>query len=251
MEESKVIVDSPNVSPTTVEEEEPSTPPSSSKTLSISPISSPPKSPSVSPMQNPPPSLTKELNPPREIDPEKSPTKSSTKSPTKTPTRKTSSPKEPTTTQKPTDDPNPSSEKTTTEGKTPSTSTPSSKSNKLDKKKFKLKEIVKPDFVPTNQLAELSRAINQESTQQIHQLSCQEKEAHQIWSQCPKKVEKYVNIKEREKPQSYYQGLSDLIDHLIQQHKQVALQLHNHLEAENSILLKPEYENFKNLIDTL
>ena len=64
-------------------------------------------------------------------------------------------------------------------------------------------------------------------------------------------MEKYFDIKDPEKPQSYYQGLSDLIDQLIQQHEQVTLQLHNHLEAENSILLNPEYENFKHLVNTL
>ena len=53
------------------------------------------------------------------------------------------------------------------EEKTPSTSTPSTKSKKIDKKKFKLKEIVKPDFVPTTQLAELNRLVNEESTWRI------------------------------------------------------------------------------------
>ena len=62
---------------------------------------------------------------------------------------------------------------------------------------------------------------------------------------------KYVDAKIPEKPQSYYQGFSDLSDQLIYQHKQVTLQLHNHLEAENSILLKLEYETFKHLVDTL
>ena len=42
-----------------------------------------------------------------------------------------------------------------------------------------------------------------------------------------------------------------MVDQLIDQHEQVTLQLHNHLEAENSILLKPEYESFKHLIETL
>ena len=64
-------------------------------------------------------------------------------------------------------------------------------------------------------------------------------------------MEKYVDIKDPEKPQSFYQGLSDLIDQLIQQHEQVTLQLHSHLEAKNYILLKLEYENFKHLVDTL
>ena len=62
---------------------------------------------------------------------------------------------------------------------------------------------------------------------------------------------KYVDAKIPEKPQSYYQGFSDLIDQLIDQHKQVTLQLSTHLEAENSILLKPKYETFKHLVDTL
>ena len=42
-----------------------------------------------------------------------------------------------------------------------------------------------------------------------------------------------------------------MIDQLIDQHEQVTLQLHTQLEAENSILLKPEYESFKHLIETL
>ena len=62
---------------------------------------------------------------------------------------------------------------------------------------------------------------------------------------------KYVDIKALETPQSYYQGHFDLINQLIQQHQQVTLQLHNHLEVENSILLKLEYENFKHLVDML
>ena len=45
--------------------------------------------------------------------------------------------------------------------------------------------------------------------------------------------------------------MSDLIDQLIHQHEQVTQQLHNHREAENSILLQPEYENFKKLVETL
>ena len=62
---------------------------------------------------------------------------------------------------------------------------------------------------------------------------------------------KYVDAKIPKKPQSYYQGFSNLIDQLIYQHEQVTLQLHNHLEVENSILLKLEYETFKHLVDTL
>ena len=42
-----------------------------------------------------------------------------------------------------------------------------------------------------------------------------------------------------------------MVDQLIDQHEQLSAQLNNHLEAEKSILLKPEYENFKHLIDTL
>ena len=64
-------------------------------------------------------------------------------------------------------------------------------------------------------------------------------------------MEKYVDAKIPEKPQSYYQGFSNLIDQLIDQHEQVTLQLHTHLEGENSILLKPEYETFKHLVTTL
>ena len=62
---------------------------------------------------------------------------------------------------------------------------------------------------------------------------------------------KYVDAKIPEKPQSYYQGFSDLIGQLIDEHEQVTLQFHTHLEAENYILLKPEYEKFKHLVDTL
>ena len=64
-------------------------------------------------------------------------------------------------------------------------------------------------------------------------------------------MEKYIDIKAPKKPQSYYQGFSALIDQLIQQHEQVTLQQHNHLEVENFILLKPEYETFKHLVNTL
>ena len=63
-------------------------------------------------------------------------------------------------------------------------------------------------------------------------------------------MEKYVDAKIPEKPQSYYQGFFDLIDQLIYQHEQVTLQLHNHLETKNSIMLKPEYETFKHLVNT-
>ena len=42
-----------------------------------------------------------------------------------------------------------------------------------------------------------------------------------------------------------------MIDQLIDRHEQLALQLHTHLEAENSILLKHEYKTFKHLVDTL
>ena len=61
---------------------------------------------------------------------------------------------------------------------------------------------------------------------------------------------KYVDAKIPENPQSYYQGFFDLIDQLIVQHDQVTLQLHTHLEAKNSILLNPEYETSKHLVDT-
>ena len=44
---------------------------------------------------------------------------------------------------------------------------------------------------------------------------------------------------------------SDMVDHLIDTNERLSVQLHNHLEAENSILLKPKYETFKHMIDTL
>lgn len=71
-EEQEVIYNSPNVSPTTIEEEEPSTPTSPSKTPLVSTMTSPPKSPLVSLMQIPPPSPTKEPIPPIETTLEKS-----------------------------------------------------------------------------------------------------------------------------------------------------------------------------------
>ena len=145
-QEPEVIDNSPNVSLTPIEEEEPATRPSPSKSPSISLSPSPPKPPLVSPTQTPPPSLTKEPTPPIETNPEKSSTKSLTKSPTKSPTK----------TKITTVDPNPSSEKPRSEGKSPSTLAPSNKA----KRKFKLNEIVKPDFVPMEQLAELSKAVN-------------------------------------------------------------------------------------------
>ena len=110
-------------------------------------------------MQTPPPSPMKEPNPTPKTELEKSPLK------------KTPSPKNSTTIKKYTDDQNPSTEKTTHEENTRYTSTPSTKLKKLDKKKFKLKEIVKLDFVPMTHLAQLSRAVNQESTRRIRQLS--------------------------------------------------------------------------------
>ena len=42
-----------------------------------------------------------------------------------------------------------------------------------------------------------------------------------------------------------------MVDHLIDKNEKLSAQLHNHLEAENSILLKLEYETFKHLVDTL
>ena len=42
-----------------------------------------------------------------------------------------------------------------------------------------------------------------------------------------------------------------MVDHLINKNEKLSVQLHNHLEAKNSILLKLEYETFKHLIDTL
>ena len=82
-------------------------------------------------------------------------------------------------------------------------------------------------------------------------MSQQELEAQQVWLQCRQKVRKYVDSKMPEKLESYYKGLSDLINELIHQQEQVTQQLHNHREAENSILLQPEYENFKKLVETL
>ena len=42
-----------------------------------------------------------------------------------------------------------------------------------------------------------------------------------------------------------------MADNLIVKNEQMSTQLHDHLEVENSILLKPEYETFKHLVDTL
>ena len=42
-----------------------------------------------------------------------------------------------------------------------------------------------------------------------------------------------------------------MLDQLIDRHEKLSLQLNTHLEAENSILLKPKYETLKHLIDTL
>ena len=42
-----------------------------------------------------------------------------------------------------------------------------------------------------------------------------------------------------------------MVDHLIVRNEQLLAQLRNHLEVENSILLKLEYETFKHLVDTL
>ena len=42
-----------------------------------------------------------------------------------------------------------------------------------------------------------------------------------------------------------------MVNHLIVINEKLLAQLHNHLEAENSILLKLEYEAFKHLIDIL
>ena len=42
-----------------------------------------------------------------------------------------------------------------------------------------------------------------------------------------------------------------MVGQLIDRHEQLLAQLNNHLEAENSILLKLEYETFKHLINTL
>ena len=105
--------------------------------------------------------------------------------------------------------------------------------------------------MPTEQLAEISKSVNKKSIQRIWHMSQQEREAQQVWLQCRENVGKYVDRKIPEKPESYYKGLSDLIDHLIHQHKQVTQQLHNHREAEKSILLQSEYENFKKLVETL
>lgn len=42
-----------------------------------------------------------------------------------------------------------------------------------------------------------------------------------------------------------------MVHHLIVINEKQSAQLHNHLEVNNSILLKLEYETFKHLIDTL
>jgi hypothetical protein len=42
-----------------------------------------------------------------------------------------------------------------------------------------------------------------------------------------------------------------MVDNSIVKNEQLSAQLHDHLEAENSILLKLEYETFKHLVDTL
>ena len=42
-----------------------------------------------------------------------------------------------------------------------------------------------------------------------------------------------------------------MVDHLIDRHEKLSVQLYNHLEAKNSILLQTKYETFKHLINTL
>ena len=42
-----------------------------------------------------------------------------------------------------------------------------------------------------------------------------------------------------------------MVDNLIVKNEQLSTLLHDHLEAQNSILLKPEYETFKHLVNTL
>ena len=42
-----------------------------------------------------------------------------------------------------------------------------------------------------------------------------------------------------------------MVDHLIFRNEQLSAQLHNHLKAENYILLKPKDETFKHLVDAL
>ena len=42
-----------------------------------------------------------------------------------------------------------------------------------------------------------------------------------------------------------------MVNNLIVKNEQLSSQLHDHLEVENSILLKPEYETFKHIADTL
>ena len=42
-----------------------------------------------------------------------------------------------------------------------------------------------------------------------------------------------------------------MVDQLIDRHEKISLQLNTHLEVENSILLKPEYDTFNHSIDTL
>ena len=62
-----------------------------------------------------------------------------------------------------------------------------------------------------------------------------------------------MNIEEKilENPLSYIQGFISIIDILVAKNEQLLVQLHDHLKDENSILLRPEYETSKHLIDTL
>ena len=42
-----------------------------------------------------------------------------------------------------------------------------------------------------------------------------------------------------------------MVDNLIVKNEQLSAHLHDHIEANNFILLKPKYETFKHLVDTI
>ena len=62
------------------------------------------------------------------------------------------------------------------DNKPSSTFDSSSKYKNPDTNRYKLKDIVKPDYIPSPQLVELSKAINQESIRRIQQFTQQEKD---------------------------------------------------------------------------
>lgn len=65
------------------------------------------------------------------------------------------------------------------------------------------------------------------------------------------KAAKYIEEEIPKKSQLYFQGFVAMVNNLIVKNEQLAAQLHDHLKAENSILLNPEYETFKHLVDIL